>query len=134
MKWSGNTRNINGLASMIMLLSIGLTTLMAQPLQIGVSYYPEQTPKESWPIDFQKMKDAGIKRIRIGEFAWSSLEPEQGDFNWNWLDDAIELAGDFGIQVVLCTPTAAPPVWLSEKHPETLPVNEVGYRNPFGCR
>jgi beta-galactosidase len=114
--------------------SVGLAILQAQPLQIGVSYYPEHNPQEVWSADFQKMKDAGIGRIRIGEFAWSSLEPEPGEFRWKWLDDAIDLAGEFGIQVVLCTPTAAPPVWLAEHHPETLPVNEVGYRNPFGCR
>ncbi len=115
-------------------MTIGLSTLSAQQLQIGVSYYPEHVSREIWPADFQKMKDAGIKRIRIGEFAWSSMEPEQGDFQWNWLDEAIDLAAEYGIQVVLCTPTAAPPVWLSDQHPETLPVNEIGYRNPYGCR
>ena len=121
-------------AGMILLLLMGLTNLGAQSLQTGVSYYPEHNPQETWSGDFRKMKDAGIQRIRMGEFAWSSLEPEQGDFHWKWLDDAIDLAGAFGIEVILCTPTAAPPVWLSESHPETLPVNEVGYRNPFGCR
>jgi beta-galactosidase len=134
MKWSVYNLNFPGLAAMILLLSIGLTSLKSQSLQIGVSYYPEQVSPGDWAMDFRKMKEAGIKRIRIGEFAWSSMEPEQGDFHWNWLDDAIDLAAEFGIQVVLCTPTAAPPVWLSEQHPETLPVNEVGYRNPFGGR
>lgn len=119
---------------MIVLIALGLSTISAQHLQIGVSYYPEHVSRESWPTDFRKMKDAGIKRIRIGEFAWSSLEPEQGVFRWNWLDDVLDLAGDFGIQVVLCTPTAAPPIWLSENYPLSLPVNEVGYRNPYGCR
>jgi len=133
-KLSGYICSLKGVLGTIILMTIGLSILKAQQLQIGVSYYPEHNPREIWPVDFQKMKEAGIKRIRIGEFAWSSMEPEQGDFQWNWLDEAIELAGDFGIQVVLCTPTAAPPVWLAEQHPETLPVNEVGYRNPFGCR
>ncbi len=118
----------------ILLMATCLSTLLAQQLQIGVSYYPEQVSRETWPADFKKMKDAGIQRIRIGEFAWSSMEPEKGVFRWEWLDEAIDLAGVYGIQVVLCTPTAAPPVWLSDQHPETLPVNEVGYRNPFGCR
>lgn len=129
-----NYRKWSGLLRILFLTTWGVTSLRAQPLQIGVSYYPEQNPQDTWSADFQKMKDAGIKRIRIGEFAWSSLEPDKGDFHWQWLDDAIDLAGEFEIQVVLCTPTAAPPVWLSEQHPETLPVNEVGYRNPYGCR
>jgi beta-galactosidase len=123
-----------GIRGALTLMMIGLATLSAQPLQVGVSYYPEQVSPGEWPADFRKMKDAGIKRIRIGEFAWSSMEPEPGLFRWEWLDEAIDLAGEYGIQVVLCTPTAAPPVWLSDKHPETLPVNEVGYRNPYGCR
>ncbi|MFO7669255.1 MAG: beta-galactosidase [Bacteroidales bacterium] len=104
------------------------------PMQIGISYYPEQRPRESWNEDFDLLVEAGIKRIRIGEFAWSTLEPGEGQFDFQCFDDCIELAQRYGIQVVMCTPTAAPPVWLVEKHPEILPVNADKQRNTFGGR
>ncbi|MDX2431906.1 MAG: beta-galactosidase [Bacteroides sp.] len=103
-------------------------------MQIGVSYYPEQRPRESWNVDFEMLVDAGIKRIRMGEFAWSTLEPEEGQYDFHCFDDCIELAQRYGIQVVMCTPTAAPPIWLVEKHPEILPVNSDKQRNTFGAR
>jgi beta-galactosidase len=103
-------------------------------LQTGIAYYPEREAEELWPLSYQKIKQAGIKRIRIGEFAWSALEPDEDVFNFEWLDRCIALAATFDIQVVLCTPTAAPPIWLVEKYPDVLPVNEAGYQSPFGCR
>ncbi len=111
---------------------VGGTT--GSPMQIGISYYPEQRPRESWNVDFEMLVDAGIKRIRIGEFAWSTIEPEQGQFDFHCFDDCIELAQRYGIQVVMCTPTAAPPVWLVEKYPEILPVNADKQRSTFGAR
>lgn len=103
-------------------------------MQIGISYYPEQRPRESWNVDFEMLVEAGIKRIRIGEFAWSTLEPDEGHFDFHCFDDCIELARRYGIQVVMCTPTAAPPIWLVEKYPEILPVNADRQRNTFGAR
>ena len=112
----------------------GMETANHSRMQIGISYYPERETPAQWAVDYQIMKEAGIKRIRIGEFAWSTLEPDEGKYNWEWLDKCIELAADYDLQVVLCTPTAAPPLWLTEKYPDVLPVNETGYQNPHGCR
>jgi beta-galactosidase len=103
-------------------------------MRLGVAYYPEHAEPEQWSQDLRKIKDAGIERIRIAEFAWSRLEPNQGQFDWRWLDDIVELAAEYDIEVVLCTPTAAPPVWLAEQHPEILPVNSDGKRLLFGKR
>ena len=100
----------------------------------GVAYYPEHVNETIMREDFQTMKEAGLKRIRIAEFAWSTMEPEKGVFNWQWLDRAIEIAAEYEIDVVLCTPTACPPIWLIEEFPETLPVNEEGRRDSFGAR
>ena len=104
------------------------------PMQVGIAYYPEQRPRESWNVDFEMLVNAGIKRIRIGEFSWSTLEPEEGHFDFHCFDDCIELAQRYGIQVLMCTPTAAPPAWLAEKYPEILPVNADRQRNTFGAR
>lgn len=103
-------------------------------MKIGAAYYPEYRKEEDWPSDFEKMKKAGIKRIRMGEFAWSRIEPEEGVFNWDWMDRAIDMAGQYGIDVMIGTPTATPPAWLVEKYPEVLPVGSDGRKVAFGAR
>ena len=103
-------------------------------MKLGIAYYPEHHKSEEWSVDLEKIQKGGLKRIRIGEFAWSRLEPEKGKYEWKWLDDSIELAAKYSIEVVLCTPTACPPIWLVEEYPEVLPVNESGIRMTFGKR
>src|SRR5258708_19500810 len=80
------------------------------------------------------MQQAGINTVRLAEFAWSRLEPKAGVFDFAWLDEAIQILAAHGIQVILGTPTAAPPAWLIQAHPEILPVNEDGQRAGFGIR
>lgn len=106
----------------------------AAPLAIGVSWYPEQWPESRWEADVKRMRQAGISVVRLGEFAWARLEPRDGEFDFAWLDRAIALAGAHGIRVVLGTPTAAPPVWLTEAHPDVLRVNEDGSIEGHGER
>jgi beta-galactosidase len=101
---------------------------------LGVAYYPEHEQPEQWTIDYKKIKEAGITQIRIAEFAWAVLEPRDGEFDWEWLDRSIEEAAACGLEVVLCTPTACPPIWLVEKHPDVLPVNRSGATVRFGAR
>jgi beta-galactosidase len=103
-------------------------------MQLGTAYYPEHHSADVWPIDYRLLREAGIRTIRIAEFAWSSMEPMEGEYRWEWLDDAITLAQEHGIQVVLCTPTACPPIWLAEKYPEILPVGKNGKTIGFGAR
>jgi len=103
-------------------------------MKLGIAYYPEHHKPDLWEKHMRLIKEAGIERIRIGEFAWSRLQPAKGVYNWDWLDQSIELAGRYGIEVVLCTPTACPPIWLVEEYPEVLPVNKFGDRLQFGKR
>ncbi len=95
-------------------------------VRLGVAYYPEQWPRERWPIDAALMSEAGLKIARVGEFAWAHIEPAAGRFELDWLDEAIGLLAAAGLEVVLGTPTAAPPAWLIEEHPEILPVADDG--------
>jgi len=101
---------------------------------VGTSWYPEQWPMEAWARDLDLMREAGLKVVRIGEFAWSRMEPLDGRFDFDWLDSAIAAAGSRGLQTVLGTPTAAPPVWLTEAHPEVLRVVENGEVQGHGER
>jgi len=106
---------------------------MTHPL-FGAAYYPEHCSAERWSTDARLMQQAGINTVRLAEFAWSRLEPKAGVFDFAWLDKAINILMAHGIQVILGTPTAAPPAWLIQAHPEILPVNEDGQRAGFGMR
>ncbi len=103
-------------------------------MNLGVAYYPEYNKEEDWKSHLELISSAGIKRIRFGEFAWSYIESEEGVYNWDWLDQSIDMAAKYGIEVILGTPTACPPIWLVEKYPEVLPVNNKGRRTGFGAR
>ncbi|GAB6850802.1 beta-galactosidase [Paraburkholderia kururiensis] len=103
-------------------------------MQLGVCYYPEHWPAHQWESDARRMAELGIARVRIAEFAWSRMEPEPGRYAWAWLDDAIETLARHGLKIVLGTPTASPPKWLVDQHPEILPVTRDGTVMQFGSR
>jgi len=105
-----------------------------QPLGFGTAWYPEQWPEQHWEADLQLMQDAHMNVVRVGEFAWSTMEPSEGRFDFAWLDRAIALAAKHHIAIVLGTPTAAPPAWLTSKYPDTLRVDEDGKRAEHGNR
>jgi beta-galactosidase len=102
--------------------------------RLGVDYYPEQWPRERWELDARMMADAGLSVVRIAEFAWSRLEPREGAIETAWLDEVIGILASAGLEVILGTPTAAPPAWLIERHPEILPVRGDGRVQQFGHR
>lgn len=103
-------------------------------MRVGVYYYPEQWPKEQWARDFQNMAKQGFQFTHFAEFAWAFLEPEEGKYDFAWLDESIDLASKNGLKVILCTPSAAPPVWLTQKYPETLVKNMDGITQSHGSR
>ena len=103
-------------------------------MYFGVDYYPEHWPRERWETDAEMMAAAHINLVRMGEFAWSLLEPEEGVFDFAWLDEAIALLGRHGISTVLGTPTATPPKWLMDLHPEIYPMDLYGRQKGFGTR
>lgn len=94
--------------------------------RLGSSYYPEWWDPSEWETDFAQMQSLGLNTVRMGEFAWSSFEPEEGKFVFDWMDRAIEIANRHGIRVLLGTPTAAVPPWLYELHPDVLGASAVG--------
>ncbi|MDX1741994.1 MAG: beta-galactosidase [Ruegeria sp.] len=102
--------------------------------ELGVCYYPEHWPEEMWAKDAARMVETGLTWVRIGEFAWSRMEPTPGDLRFDWLDRAIEVLGSAGLKVVLGTPTATPPRWMLKKHPDMLAVDAQGQPRKFGSR
>lgn len=103
-------------------------------MQLGVCYYPEQWPNTMWADDAKRMVELGITHVRIAEFAWSRMEPRAGEFVWEWLDEAVATLANAGLKLVLGTPTASPPKWLIDAHPDVLPVRADGTRWNFGSR
>src|SRR6185437_1651574 len=106
----------------------------ATPLLVGTAWYPEQWPQSRWPKDLELMQAAHLDVVRIGEFAWSTMEPREGEYDFAWLDRAIAEAARHHIYVVIGTPTAAPPAWLTSEYPDTLRVDEDGHREEHGNR
>ncbi len=103
-------------------------------MKLGVCYYPEHWPESRWMEDATRMANAGIRIVRIGEFAWSRIEPEPGRLDWSWLDRAVDTLADAGLKIVLCTPTATPPKWLVDAHPDILALDLNGQPRRFGSR
>ena len=101
---------------------------------LGTCYYPEHWPEDIWADDARRMVELGLTWVRIGEFAWSRLEPEPERFELGWLDRAIETLGAAGLKVVLGTPTATPPRWMLDRHPDMLAVDIEGRPRRFGSR
>ncbi|HZK93462.1 MAG TPA: beta-galactosidase [Prolixibacteraceae bacterium] len=101
---------------------------------VGAYYYPEHWDSTQWDRDFQNMAKMGFEFTHFAEFAWAQLEPEEGRYDFKWLDRAVELATKYNLKVVMCTSTATPPVWLVRKHPEILVKNEDETTGDHGSR
>ena len=93
---------------------------------LGVCYYPEHGPEDSWAADAQRMGELGIAYVRIGEFAWSHYEPRRVEFAWG--------GSIAGVRIVLGAPTAAPAKWPMDEFPEIAPIDEQGRPRDFGSR
>ncbi|MEL7237794.1 MAG: beta-galactosidase [Planctomycetota bacterium] len=103
-------------------------------MKIGTYYYPEQWPRDEWERDFDLMAKMGLQIVHMGEFAWFDLEPSPGEFNFGWLDDCCRMAVERDMDIILCTPTAAPPIWASEQDRGVLPIDKAGRPYEHGGR
>src|SRR5580692_11652036 len=113
-------------------------------MYFGVDYYPEQwvypyagtaeKPESRWQEDAELMVAAGVNVVRMGELSWGICEPEEGKYDFAWMKRVMDVMKKAGIKVVLGTPTAAPPIWLTKKYPEILPVDDCGRTRGEGTR
>jgi beta-galactosidase len=101
----------------------------------GVDYYPDVWPEEGWSEDIQLMSDANINLVKLGVFSWSRLEPNEGKFEFDWLEKVSSILTNKNISIMLATPTGSPPAWLTCKYPEVLNSDHSGNRRiPHGSR
>jgi beta-galactosidase len=113
-------------------------------MYFGADYYPEhwvfpfdgtaEEPESRWEQDAQLMAHVGMNVVRMGEFSWGLCEREEGKYDFAWLRRAMDAFAKYGVKIVLGTPTAAPPLWLSQSHPEILPLDENGLPRRDGTR
>ncbi len=105
--------------------------LNGKKITLGTCYYPEHWEKKDWIPDMRKMLECGIEVIRVAEFAWSKVEPEEGKYTYEFWDEFLDTAQECGMKVIFSTPTATPPAWLTDMYPEVLnaDVNGVLYRH-----
>lgn len=121
-------------------LSYGTMLLLAvsiygqQKFYYGSAYYPEQLTKERIVEDAQLMHTAHFNMVRMGDFAWFDMEPAPGQYQFEWLKFAVDQMAAKGIVSMLCTPTAAVPKWMSDKHPDVMQITANGVRKPYGRR
>ena len=80
---------------------------------VGVDFYPEHWARETWPVYARQMREAGFTIVRLAEFAWGFMEPEEGRYDFSLFDEALEVLDREGIKVIMCTPTAVMPAWLA---------------------
>lgn len=102
----------------------------------GGDYNPDQwidTP-EIWDEDMRLMNSAHVNSATVGIFSWAMLEPEENVYNFDFLDKILDKLHENGKDVILATPSGARPVWLAQKYPEVLRVEESGIRNEYGVR
>ncbi len=103
-------------------------------LALGVCYYPEHWDESLWANDLDRMLAVGLETVRVFEFAWSVVEKEEGQYDFSLFDRFLSLALQKGMKVILCTPTATPPAWLTSAHPEVLNARMDGTKMHHGHR
>lgn len=109
-------------------------SIKEETIQLGVCYYPEHWNETLWDDDFRRMRELGFSVIRMAEFGWAIMEPEEGVFNFELFDRALDSAHRHGLKVILGTPTATPPAWLTHRYPEVLNVSKDGVTYHHGLR
>jgi len=100
----------------------------------GGDYFPEQWPREIWKEDIRLMKKANVNMVSIAIFTWALIQPDEDTYNFDWLDDIMNLLAENNIYACLATSTAAPPIWLAYKYNDVLPVTESGQKVDYGSR
>src|SRR5512146_1100886 len=131
---AANGQDANGFFLTRAAATVQPTVAKPPAILLGTAWYPEQWPESRWEADLALMQKAGVHMVRIGEFAWSRMEPREGEYDLDWMDRSITAAAKHGIYTVIGTPSAAPPAWLTQKYPETLRTKEDGRKDQHGNR
>ncbi|MCR8557218.1 beta-galactosidase [Mucilaginibacter sp. BJC16-A38] len=100
----------------------------------GIYYYPEHWKESQWERDIKKISDMGYEFVHLAEFAWFKMEPEEGRFDFTWLDKVVGLCTKYNLKVLLCTPSATTPTWMRVNYAETFIMDGHYIRAENGTR
>ena len=103
-------------------------------IAFGADYNPEQWPRDVWKHDVELMREAGVNLVSLGIFSWALLEPQEGRYEFGWLDEVMDLLHENGVAVDLANASASPPPWFTVKYPDSAPVDADGVRQTHGSR
>jgi beta-galactosidase len=103
-------------------------------IYVGADYYPEHWTPDRWETDLKMMQEAGFNVVRVAEFSWALFEPEEGKYEFDWLDRWLKLAAKYNIRAIIGTPTAIMPAWLARKYPDALELKVTAKRTVWGGR
>lgn len=124
---------INVILTLISISGVTFAQWKNNKLLYGVAYYDEYMPYDRLDKDAEMMKAAGINVVRIAESTWSTLEPQEGVYNFTHIDRVLNAMHKAGISVIIGTPTYAVPTWLVKKYPDVLAITPHG-QNQYGAR
>lgn len=100
----------------------------------GIYYYPEHWNETQWERDIKKISDMGFEFVHLAEFAWFKMEPQEGRFDFTWLDKVVNLCAKYHLKVLMCTPSATTPTWMRINYPETFVMDGHYIRAENGTR
>lgn len=100
----------------------------------GIYYYPEHWRENQWERDIKKISEMGFEFVHLAEFAWFKMEPEEGKFDFAWLDKVVNLCSKYNLKVLLCTPSPTTPSWMRLNYPETFIMDGHYIRAENGTR
>lgn len=100
----------------------------------GIYYYPEHWNENQWERDIKKIADMGFEFVHLAEFAWFKMEPEEGKYDFEWLDKVVNLCEKYNLKVLMCTPSATTPTWMRLNYPETFVMDGHYIRAENGTR
>ena len=103
-------------------------------IYFGGDYNPDQWDEATIRKDMEYFKKCNINYVALPVFSWAKLEPEDGVYNFEWLDKILDILWENKIYVCLATSTAAQPEWMSKKYPEIMPVDNNGLKRTHGMR
>lgn len=100
----------------------------------GIYYYPEHWKENQWERDIARIAKMGFEFVHLAEFAWFKMEPEEGKYDFNWLDKVVDLCAKYNLKVLMCTPSATAPAWMRIRYPETYIMDGHYIRGENGTR
>ncbi|HLP18596.1 MAG TPA: beta-galactosidase, partial [Bacteroidota bacterium] len=103
-------------------------------MTVGIYYYPEHWDPGQWERDIKKIASMGFEFVHLAEFAWTQMEPEEGTYDFTWLDRVVDLCAKNHLKVLLCTPSATTPAWMRDRYPETFVMEGHYIRSEHGTR